>query len=454
MTAGQILIVDDEEPFRRLCRRWLEQSGHHVSTAADPDEALSLFSQKAIDLVLLDLVMPPTHTPEAGLSLIAQFRPAPVIVLTGHAQHELALRAVGEGAWDFLGKPVEPEMLSFVIARALERAVLLRELNDLKIQLGASDFGLVGRSAAMANLRDLIRRIGPSDLSVIILGPSGTGKELVARGLHAASKRGRAPFVAVHCGAIPAELLESELFGHLKGSFTGADRDRPGLVQAANGGVLFLDEIGEMPPPMQVKLLRFLQDGTFLPVGGRTPGKADVRIVSATHRDLGAMVAEGTFREDLFYRLKGLVIRTPSLAHRREDIPLLSEVFLRRFADGRTLHFDAAAAAWLREQPWPGNIRELQSFVQTCVALSDPAAMAIGRDVIELVATGETPQPTSAPAGLDGDGTLPGRVATLERELIAAALDSSGGNHSQAARILGVSRVGLLKKMDRLGLSR
>lgn len=452
-TASHVLIVDDEEPFRRLCRRWLEQAGHHVSTAADPEEALSVFARNPADLVLLDLAMPPTHTPEAGIALISQFRPAPVIVLTGHAQHELALRAVGEGAWDFIGKPVEPEVLAFVIARALERSLLLHELADLRAQLGNDDFGLVGRSAAIVGLRDLIRRIGPSDLSVIVLGPSGTGKELVARGLHAASKRSRAPFVAVHCGAIPAELLESELFGHLKGSFTGADRDRPGLVQTANGGVLFLDEIGEMPPPMQVKLLRFLQDGTYLPVGGRTAAKSDVRIVSATHRDLAAMVAEGTFREDLFYRLKGLVIRTPGLAERRGDISLLCEVFLRRFSGGDTLHFDSAATAWLREQAWPGNIRELQSFVQTCVALSELGANTIGRDVIDLVATGESSRNGSAPV-LEGEDTLSARVAALERELIVAALDNCDGNHSQAARILGVSRVGLLKKMDRLGLSR
>ena len=266
---GRILIVDDEEAFRRLCGRWLESAGHQVSAASDPAAALALFARGGLDLVLLDLVMPPSHTPEAGLELIARFRPLPVIVLTGHAQHELALRAIDAGAWDFLGKPVDPDLLRFVIARALDRSTLLRELTELRERAGVDDFGLIGRSSAIAGLRDLIRRIGPSDLSVIIIGPSGTGKELVARGLHAASKRKGAPFVAVHCGAIPAELLESELFGHLKGSFTGADRDRPGLVQAAHGGVLFLDEIGEMPGPMQVKLLRFMQDGTFLPVGRR-----------------------------------------------------------------------------------------------------------------------------------------------------------------------------------------
>jgi two-component system NtrC family response regulator len=448
--SGRILIVDDEEAFRRLCGRWLESAGHQVSAAADPAAALALFARGGLDLVLLDLVMPPSHTPEAGLELIAQFRPLPVIVLTGHAQHELALRAIDAGAWDFLGKPVDPDLLRFVIARALDRSTLLRELAELRERAGVDDFGLIGRSPAIAGLRDLIRRIGPSDLSVMILGPSGTGKELVARGLHAASKRKGAPFVAVHCGAIPAELLESELFGHLKGSFTGADRDRPGLVQAAHGGVLFLDEIGEMPGPMQVKLLRFMQDGTFLPVGGRTPLKADVRVVSATHRELPAMVADGSFREDLFYRLKGLIMRTPPLSERREDIGLLAEIFLRRCANGRALRFTNDATSWLVAQDWPGNVRELQSFVQTCVALAEPAVTTIGRDVIELAATGQL---KAGPAAADSsDETLPAQVASLEKRLIVSALEKSDGNHSQAARTLGVSRLGLVKKMSRLGL--
>jgi len=450
---GHVLIVDDEEPFRRLCGRWLEAAGHRVSGAADPDEALAVFARGGIDLVLLDLVMPPDHTPEAGLSLIRRFHPAPVIVLTGHAQHELALRAIGDGAWDFLGKPADPDLLRFVIARSLERSSLLREVSDLRDRMGDDDYGLVGRAPAIAALRDLVRRIGPSDLSVVVLGPSGTGKELVARGLHVASNRRRAPFVAVHCGAIPAELLESELFGHTKGSFTGADRDRPGLVRTADGGTLFLDEVGDMPAPMQVKLLRFLQDGTYLPVGGRTPQKADVRIVSATHRDLGAMVESGSFREDLFYRLRGLIIRTPSLAERPGDISLLAEIFLRRCGGHQPRGFAADAAAWMAAQGWPGNVRELQSFVQTCAALADPASPTIGLGVIALAASGRALHGAPGePAAAAANGTLPERVAALEKQMIAAALEGSAGNQSEAARRLGISRVGLLKKMSRLGL--
>ena len=213
-------------------------------------------------------------------------------MLTGHADHALALRAAELGAWDFLAKPADPEMLGFVVARALRKAALEAELRALRQREGSDDLGLIGRSPAIARLRDMVRRLGPASIPILVLGPTGTGKELVARALHACSPRQAGPFVPVHCGALPAELLESELFGHLKGSFTGAHRDQPGLVETAHRGTLFLDEVGEMPPPMQVKLLRFLQEGTYVPVGGRVQKRAEVRIVAATHRDLDGMVAD------------------------------------------------------------------------------------------------------------------------------------------------------------------
>lgn len=446
MTAETILLVDDEPAFLRLAAAWLEKQGHRVVTAINGAEAREAFTRERPDLVVLDLVMPPERTPEAGLALVPAFAAVPVVVLTAHADHELALKAVAAGAWDFLAKPVEPELLRFVVARALAKRRLERELAQL--QAGASDERIFGSSPSILRLKEMVRRVGPADLPVVVLGPSGTGKELVAQALHAASPRRAGPFIAVHCGAIPAELLESELFGHLKGSFTGAHQDRQGLVAAAQGGTLFLDEVGEMPPAMQVKLLRFLQEGTFTPVGGREPQTADVRVVSATHRDLEAMVAEGAFREDLFYRLKGIVLRTPALAERREDIAPLAARFLAEVAKGRGLRFTPEALAWLVEQEWPGNVRELKAVVHSAAALLDPGGNGtLAPADLMFARHGEViPFDPVTPA------TLADAVAALERRLITAALAATGNNHSAAARRLGLSRVGLLKMMSRLGL--
>ena len=441
---SKLLLVDDEPAFLRLAAAWLEKQGHSVVTAADGAQAREAFGQERPDLVLLDLVMPPERTPEAGLALVPDFAAVPVVVLTAHADHDLALRAVAAGAWDFLAKPVEPDLLRFVVERALLKRGLEQEVAALRAAQPTED-GIFGASAVILRLKEMIRRIGPADLPVMVLGPSGTGKELVAHALHAASPRRSGPFIAVHCGAIPAELLESELFGHLKGSFTGAHQDRQGLVTAAHGGTLFLDEVGEMPPAMQVKLLRFLQEGAYTPVGGRQPLAADVRVVSATHRDIEAMVAEGSFREDFYYRLKGLILRSPPLAERREDIAPLAASFLSEAAKRRRLHLTVEALAWLTEQDWPGNVRELKAVVTSAAALAEgnaitPADLAFARSGDPAAIT------QAAPA------TMAVAVADLERRLITSALAATSNNHSAAARRLGLSRVGLLKMMTRLGL--
>jgi two-component system NtrC family response regulator len=444
-----ILLADDEPAFLRLTGAWLRGLGHEVEMVGDGDAARTAFTSKAFDLVLLDLSMPPHHDPQAGLALIPLFAPAPVVVMTGHADHALALRAVEAGAWDFLAKPVDPDLLRVVVARALERSRLAREVASLKASAGAEeDMGLVGTSPAMTALRDLIRRVAPTRLPVLVLGPSGTGKELVARAVHAMSPRAARPLVTIHCGAVPAELLESELFGHLKGSFTGATSDRPGLVEAAANGTLFLDEIGEMPAAMQVKLLRFLADGSYQPVGARAPRIADVRIVAATHRDLTAAVADGSFREDLFYRLKGVVLRSPSLDKRPGDVALLARLFLRRAGDGR-VRFGPDALDWLAARRWPGNVRELRAAVQCAAALAveGPTGMVIGAADLSF-AVGDMSEilPVVAPR------TLEEEVVALERRRIVEALERTGYNHTHSARELGLSRVGLLKKMDRMGL--
>ena len=449
---GRVLLVDDEPAFQRLGGNFLRDLGHTVGIAGDGEQALAEFDRQRPELVLLDLAMPPHMDPEIGLELIPRFPGVPVIVLTGHGEHDLALRATALGAWDFLTKPIDPDMLRFVVARALRKARLDGELARLRAVTATDDLGLVGQAPAMTQLRGMVRRVGPTSVSVLVLGPTGTGKELVARALHACGAQASGPFVAIHCGALSAELLESELFGHMKGSFTGAYRDQPGLVEAAHGGTLFLDEVGEMPAAMQVKLLRFLQEGTFVPVGGRAQKRAQARVVAATHRDLEAMVREGTFREDLFYRLKGVVLRTPALAERPADVPVLASRFLRRVAP--RAGFTAGALAWLTAREWPGNVRELKAVVESAGALLLPDQHDVDADLLRLAAGDsgdDVPQPAAGPVD-PAAGPLDAALNELELRLVRDAMTAAGGNQSEAARRLGVSRVGLIKKLTRLGL--
>ncbi|SEL10794.1 two-component system, NtrC family, response regulator [Roseateles sp. YR242] len=454
VTPGRVLLVDDEPAFQRLGGAFLRNLGQEVTVAGDAEQAVEAFAASRPDLVLLDLAMPPSMDPEQGLALIPRFAGVPVVVLTGHAEHELALRAAELGAWDFLPKPIDPDLLRFVVTRALRKHRLDQELSQLRLQQGEESMGLLGQAPAMQSLRAMIRRVAPSRVNVLVLGPTGTGKELVARALHEQGPQAAGPFVPVHCGALSAELLESELFGHVKGSFTGAYRDQPGLVEVARGGTLFLDEVGEMPLPMQVKLLRFLQEGSFMPVGGRATKTSEVRVVAATHRDLEAMVRSGEFREDLYYRLKGVVLRTPALAERRQDVPLLAV----RFAQLRGVGVSASAMAWLSACDWPGNVRELKAVVEASAALLLPGQHELDAEALSLAAGAEMPAVLGGAAashpGTRGeqDGLLDAALAELERRLISEAMQGSGGNQSEAARRLGISRVGLIKKLGRLGL--
>jgi two-component system NtrC family response regulator len=451
---GRILLVDDEPAFQRLGGDFLRGIGHEVDIAGDGEQAAAAFERRRPELVLLDLAMPPSMDPEIGLGLIPRFAAVPVVVLTGHGEHELALRATELGAWDFLTKPIDPDTLRFVVGRALRKSRLDAELKALRNTMSADDMGLVGQSAAMTALRAMVRRVGPTEVSVLVLGPTGTGKELVARALHACSRRADGPFVAIHCGALSAELLESELFGHLRGSFTGAYRDQPGLVEAADGGTLFLDEVGEMPPPMQVKLLRFLQEGTFVPVGGRQQKSAKTRVIAATHRDLEAMVREGAFREDLFYRLKGVVLRTPALDERPADVPVLATRFLLRVAPQASWTPDALA--WLTARRWPGSVRELRAVVEAAGALLLSGHDRLDASLLKLASGEALDEPAATEArATEGDetvGPLDAALNELERRLLRDALAATRGNQSEAARRLGISRVGLIKKLARLGL--
>ncbi len=451
--TAKVLLVDDEPAFRLLAERFLQQQGHQVLLAADLAQAKAVLAQQQVDLVLLDLSLPPAFDPQQTLNALPELAGQPVIILTGHAERELALQAISLGAWDFLAKPIDPDLLAVVVKRAVSKHLLEQELNLLKRGVSATQalLPLVGVSPALRNIRTLIERIAPTDVRVLVTGPSGTGKEVVSRALHQLSLRAAGPFVSVHCGAIPAELLESELFGYVRGAFTGADKDRQGLLSMADGGTLFLDEIGEMPLPMQVKLLRVLQEGTFYPVGGREQKKIDIRLLSATNAQLPELVKQGRFREDLYYRIKGITLETPALDERREDVPLLIQHFLQQIAakSSQSVQLSAPALQWFLQRPWPGNVRELRNTLESVVAIARHGVVQMADIQLLHLDAQETPAPDlSLPPG----SSLDEQVRQLEIRLLSEALTTHQGNRSQAARQLGLSRQGLLKKIERYGL--
>jgi two-component system, NtrC family, response regulator AtoC len=443
-----LLWIEDDPALRRVYRPLLEAEGYVLSEAATPTQALAAVQQHPPDLVLLDLMLPPTQRPEDGLALLEQvLGRAPrtkVVVLTGVGGQDTALEAVRRGAADLLRKPVDPDVLLVVLQRAAARAALEAALVDAREQAVQSrpTAAMLGESAPFRAAVELADKVAPTDLPVLVLGENGTGKELLARRLHRVSRRYASPFVAINCGALPQGLLESTLFGHEKGAYTGADRARKGLFTEADGGTLFLDEVGEMEPPTQVRLLRALESGEILPVGAARPHNVDVRILSATNRDLDALVAAGTFRDDLYWRLKGVEVVLPPLRDRGADILLLAQHFLREAAalvgdrNPRTLRPDAERA--LLSHRWAGNLRELRHTMQRAAVLAGPDG-AIGPADLGLQGGGRN---------LDGD-TLAERVGALERREIVAALAVEGGNRSRAAKRLGLSRQGLLNKLAR-----
>lgn len=455
---GTILIVDDEANLRRLLRMVLQEEGHRVVEAGSVAEAKARMEDEAPDLVITDQRLGDGE----GLDVMTAARQGedavPVVFLTAYATVELAVAAMRSGAFDVIPKPFESEGVKAAVYRALEHGGLLKENRRLRRQVGHPEGlrGLLGTSAPMAQLRNTIQRVAPTQATVLITGETGTGKELVARALHALSPRAAKPFVAVNCAAMPESLLESELFGHERGAFTGADRAREGLFEAAHGGTLFLDEAGEMPPSLQAKLLRVMMDGMVQRVGSRTPRHVDVRLIAATHRDLPMRVREGLFREDLYFRLAVVPIQVPSLRDHMEDLPELSVHFLDHTVQGMGLprrFLTSAALARLQSYPFPGNIRELRNLIERACILAqgpdigpadfplEPGLGAIQTHPLEsFVAT--LPLPTN----------LSSLVAALEDQLIDRALDQCQGVQAEAARRLGMSRSDLHYRLKRRGV--
>ncbi|MCE9668156.1 sigma-54 dependent transcriptional regulator [Myxococcus stipitatus] len=451
-----LLLVDDDAAFRKVYGGLLRGAGHEVVEAADRPSARAALEARAFPLVLLDLMLPPDGSVSAGLeglaSLLSARPDTKVIVVSGAGDTRHSLEAVRLGAYDFLTKPVDPDVLLVVVQRALARVALERQVESLRATLAhvGADASLVGQSASFLAAVSLAERVAVSDLPVLVTGENGTGKELVARTVHFKSRRRAGPFIPVNCGALPETLLESALFGHVRGSFTGATKDHRGLFAEADGGTLFLDELGDMTPALQVKVLRALETGDILPVGADRPVRVDVRLISATHRDLGRMLQEGTFREDLYWRVKGVEVRLPPLRERVADLPLLAKHFLNQCAhltpDGRARLLSDAAAEALVAHAWPGNLRELRHEMQRATVLAGERREVQPED---LSFTGsERPRATAS-----GGGTLAAKVEALERREIEAVLERFGGNRTHSAEALGLSRQGLLKKLERYGLT-
>jgi len=473
MTQAQILCVDDEPDLLDTLRRMLARAGHEVLLAPSGEEALVALSRQRPDLVITDLMMPGVDGMQVLTRAVELYPDVPVVLITAYATVQTAVEAIRRGAYDYLPKPFTHQQLLVVVDRALSQARLRDENRRLRAQLAGEqdNLGIVGTSTPMRRLVEMVRRVGPTDLGVLITGESGTGKEVVARAVHRASQRATGPFIPVDCGAIPANLMESELFGHERGAFTGAASTRGGLVEAADGGTFFLDEVGELDLGVQVKLLRLLQEGEYRRVGGAKMLSANLRVLAATNRDLEVDVRNGRFREDLYHRLNVVRLAIPPLRERPEDIPILLDHFVVRFcrqAGRAELRFATEVADRLVVYPWPGNVRELLNCCRYVVGLAEGPVVQIEdlphflrRDLPEAGARAATPSAGAAPAaaGPRVRHDLPYKAAKrawleyFETHYIIDLLEAHGGNISQAARTAGIDRKSIQRLMKRNDLS-
>jgi two-component system, NtrC family, response regulator PilR len=451
---ANILIVDDEASMRELLQILLQRDGYEVQTAEDGAVALELVKNNEFDLLISDIQMPTL----SGIELLRQLRvqdiDLTVLMITAFSSAEDAVEAMKLGAYDYITKPFKNDEIRLVIRNALERKVLRQENRELKKQLGTrfSFQELIGRSEPMRKLISLLERIAPSQANVLIQGESGTGKELVAKALHFNSGRKDKPFIAINCGAIPENLLESELFGHEKGSFTGADRRKEGLFEAANGGTVFLDEIGELPMTMQVKLLRVLQEREFRRVGGTKTLPLDIRLLAATNRNLADAVDSGAFREDLFYRLNVVQIDLPPLRERQIDIPLLIDYFCNLRTGQSHLPLPKDVLNHLLKYDWPGNIRELQNFVERCVVLGWENDLTLDCLPEQIRSAGQNRLSAVIEELPDEGFDLEQWLAEQEYSILLKALEKSGGVRKKAADLLGISFRSIRYRLAKLGL--
>jgi DNA-binding NtrC family response regulator len=447
-----ILVVDDERGIRSLCSEVLNRAGHEVETVDSAAGALAAVARKRFDLILCDINLPD----QDGVSILPRLlavkddaQPPAVLLITAYPSIDTAVRGMKLGARDYIGKPFSPDELRLVVRRALDEDELRRTHTELTKRLAYGS--MLGESPPMQSLRQTIDKVAASDATVLITGESGTGKELVARALHFAGRRAGRAFMPVNCGALVGTLLDSELFGHVRGAFTGADTAKRGLFLAADGGTLFLDEIGELPIELQPKLLRALQEGEVKPVGGTSAIRVDARVIAATNRSLEQSVKGGTFREDLYYRLAVITIEVPALRQRPGDIPLLARHFAEQAAlraERGRLHLTDAAIAHLSTQPWPGNVRELENTIERSVILASG-----GGDQLDVADLALPFARTAAPAGLTTfTGDHVPTLDELERTHILKVLELCEGQKTKAASMLGINRTTLWKKLRQYGI--